>query len=57
MVFLRKLPEKDKKIILKASSDKEFNDILRSFFRIEIRVPKMVGIRFGQYFRFHFGAK
>ncbi|WP_340609842.1 hypothetical protein [Xenorhabdus bharatensis] len=52
----RRFKEKDKKIILGASSDKEFNDILRSFFRIEIRVPNTVMIAHEKYFRFHFGS-
>ncbi|MDX7986818.1 hypothetical protein FE392_05650 [Xenorhabdus sp. 12] len=52
----RELNAKDQKVILSASSDDEFNDILRGLFRVEIRVPNMAGVKFGQYFRFHYGV-
>ncbi|PHM45174.1 type III secretion system effector and immunogenic protein OspC2 [Xenorhabdus mauleonii] len=53
----RELNAEDQKVILSASSDDEFNDILRGLFRVEIKVPNMVGVVFGQYFRFHYGAR
>lgn len=50
------LSDMDREILLKAITDKEKNDLIRFLFRIEIRVPRLVGVNFGGYYRFNFGG-
>ncbi len=45
----RLLPEKDRQVVLGARTEKEKNNLLRYLFRIEIRVPRIVGIKYGDY--------
>ncbi|MBU5388974.1 hypothetical protein [Citrobacter cronae] len=52
----RLLSENDRSILLSARTDKEKNDLLRYLFRVEIRVPRIVGIKYGSYYRFNFGG-
>lgn len=48
----RLLPERDRLVLLGARTEKEKNELLHYLFRIEIRVPRMVGIKHGGYYRF-----
>lgn len=52
----RLLSENDRSILLGARTDKEKNDLLRYLFRVEIRVPRLVGVKYGSYYRFNFGV-
>lgn len=52
----RLLSENDRFILLSARTDKEKNDLVRYLFRVEIRVPRLVGIKCGSYYRFNFGG-
>ncbi|MFD3240131.1 hypothetical protein ACE2AK_13380 [Rahnella perminowiae] len=45
----RTLPPADQEIILSARSDAQLSNVVNSFYRPEIRVPKMVGIQSEQY--------
>ncbi|MCS2173061.1 hypothetical protein MUU46_22530 [Scandinavium sp. TWS1a] len=51
----RLLPEDDRNILLKIQSEREINNLLGYLFRIEIRVPRLFGVNFGEYFKFNFG--
>ena len=51
----RLLSDNDRSILLKARTDQEKNDLIRYLFRVEIRVPRMVGVKHGSYYRFNFG--
>ncbi|ATF92623.1 hypothetical protein [Cedecea neteri] len=48
----RLLPERDRLVLLGCRTEKEKNELLRYLFRIEIRVPRLVGIKHGGYYRF-----
>ncbi len=52
----RLLSKNDSSILLRARTDKEKNDLIRYLFRVEIRVPRLVGIKYGSYYRFNFGG-
>lgn len=45
----RSLPPADQKIILSARNNVQLSNVVNSFFRPEIRVPKMVGIKSDEY--------
>lgn len=45
----RSLPPADQKIILSARNNAQLSNVVNSFFRPEIRVPKMVGIKSDEY--------
>ncbi|MNJ06946.1 hypothetical protein D3C77_10390 [compost metagenome] len=48
----RLLAEKDRMILLGFRSEGDLNELVRNLFRVEIRVPRMVGIRGGEYYKF-----
>ncbi|MDD2059023.1 hypothetical protein N5D52_20940 [Pseudomonas sp. GD03860] len=50
----RLLAEKDRMVLLGFRSEGDLNELVRNLFRVEIRVPRMVGIRFGDYYKFKF---
>lgn len=51
----RLLSDEDRSILLSARTEKEKNNLMRYLFRIEIRVPRLVGIKHGSYYCFNFG--
>lgn len=50
----RLLSEADKVILLGFRSEDDINELIRNLFRVEIRVPRMMGIKFGEYYKFKF---
>lgn len=48
----RALPESDRKIILEAHSQEQFNNIMNGLFRPQVLVPKIVGLRSGTYSKY-----
>ncbi len=50
----RLLAENDRMALLSFRSQSDLNDVIRYLFRVEIRVPRMMGLRFGSYHKFQY---
>ncbi len=52
IVLARLLAEKDRMILLGFRTEGDLNELVRHLFRVEIRVPRMIGLKFGDYYKF-----